>query len=93
MELVRKSDDTYSLNSTIMLLTVSQKFKLGEGKDVTTQDGRKVNNIFTIEGNKLIEKQIGEKTMTITREFFDDQMIAVSSIGSVVCTSWCKLVD
>ena len=71
-----KKGDVYSLNSTIMLFSTSQKFKLGEGKNVTTSDGRKVINIFEIEGNKLIEKQIGEKTLIIEREYSDDQMIA-----------------
>lgn len=88
-----KTDDLYSLNSTILFLTTSQKFKVGEAKDVTTQDGRKVKNIFTIEGNRLIEQQIGEKTLTIIREYSDDQLIVTTSMGSVVSTSWCKLVE
>lgn len=92
VQLVKK-DDVYSLISYFLLLTTSQKFKVGEAKDVTTQDGRKIKNIFTIEGNKLIEQQIGEKTMTIVREYSDDQMIVTSTIGNVVCTSWCKLVN
>lgn len=82
VQLTRK-EDVYSLNSTILLLTTSQKFKLGEGKDVTTQDGRKVNNIFTIEDNKLIEQQIGEKTFTIVREYFDEEMIVTATFGEV----------
>ena len=70
-----KKDDEYSLNIIIMFFTASQTFKAGEGKDITTSDGRKVFNIFEIDGNKLLEKQIGEKTMIIEREFFDDQLI------------------
>lgn len=93
VQLVKKDDGSYSLNSTVLLISTSQKFKVGEGVDIKTLDGRRVNNIFTIEGNKLIEKQIGEKTMIIVREFFDDQMIATASIGNVVSTSWCKVVD
>lgn len=93
VQLVKKDDSTYSLNSTILLMTTSQKFKLGEEKEVTTLDGRKIKNIFTIQGNTLIEKQLGEKSLTITREFSDDQMIVVSTIGEVKSTSWCKVVD
>lgn len=93
VQLVKKDDETYSLNSIIMLLKTSQLFKLDEEKEVTTADGRKVMNSFSIEGNKLIEKQIGEKSMVIEREFFDDQLIVVSKIGDVTCTSWCKLVN
>lgn len=87
-----KKDDEYSLNSTILLLTTSQKFKVGEAKDVTTQDGRKVKNVFTIEDNKLIEQQIGDKTLTIVREYSDDELIVTTSMGGVESTSWCKLV-
>lgn len=92
VQLVEKPDGSFVLNSTIMLITTSQKFVLGEAKELTTSDGRKIKNIFTMNGNKLIEEQIGEKTMTVEREFFDDVMIAKASIGDVVCTSWSKLV-
>lgn len=91
VQLTKKGDE-YSLNSTILLLTTSQKFKVGEAKDVTTQDGRKVKNVFTIEDNKLIEQQIGEKTLTIVREYSDDELIVTTSMGGVESTSWCKLV-
>lgn len=76
----------------MILLTTSQKFRLGEEKDFTTPDGRKVKNTFTIDGNILTEKQVGKQTMTIVREFFDDEMIATSYCGNVVCKGWCKLV-
>lgn len=79
-----KKDENYSLNTTILLFSTSQKFKLGEELDVVTLDKRKVKNVFTIEDNMLIEKQIGEdKTLTITREFFDEQMIAKATFGGV----------
>lgn len=76
----------------MMLLTTSQKFKLDEEKEVTTTDGRKVKNVFTIDGHTLTEKQIGEQTLTIVREFFDDEMIATSYYGNVVCKGYCKLL-
>lgn len=93
VQLVKKSDDQYSLNTTILLVSTSQKFRLKEEKDVTTLDGRKVKITFDIEGNKLIENQVGEKTLTIVREYFDEELIVTSTIGNVVCKSWCKLVD
>lgn len=93
VQLVKLDDSTYSLNTVIMLLTTSQKFKLNEEKEIKTQDGRSVKNSFSIDGNTLTEKQIGEKPMTIVREFFDDEMIVTSTIGGVVCKSWCKLVE
>ncbi|KAG5681929.1 hypothetical protein PVAND_011332 [Polypedilum vanderplanki] len=92
LQLTKKSDGTYSLNSTILVFSTSQKFTLGVGKDLTTTDGRKVNNIFYIEGNKLIEKQIGERTLIIEREFFDDHLIAKATFSdsNIICTSVCK---
>lgn len=92
VELVRKTDLQYCLISTILLMTTSQKFILNEGKDVTTVDGRKVKITFSIDGNKLIENQIGEKSLVIIREFYEDEMIVTSTINGVVCKSWCKLV-
>jgi formylmethanofuran:tetrahydromethanopterin formyltransferase len=92
VQLVRKDDGSFSLNTTMLMVTTSQKFKLGEGKDLTTNDGRKVSNIFTLEGNKLIEKQLGAKDLITEREFYEDQMIARTISGDVVCTSWSKAV-
>lgn len=92
VQLVKKPDDSYVLYSTVLLVTTPQKFTLGEEKELTTSDGRKIKNVFTMDGNKLTEKQIGEKTMIVEREFFDDVMIAKASIGDVVCTSWSKAI-
>lgn len=93
VQLIKKPDDSYSLNTFMWMLSTSQKFLLGDEKDVTTTDGRKVKSVFTIEGNNLIERQMGEKTLLIVREFFDEEMIATTSMGDVVCKAWCKLVD
>lgn len=93
MQLVKADENSYSFNTTILFITTSQKFKLGEEKELTTIDGRKIRNIFTIEGNKLIEKQIGEKILLVEREFFDEEMIVKTSSGGVVCTTWCKHVE
>lgn len=83
----KATDGSYTLNSTS-----SQTFNLGVGRDITTQDGRKINIVFTVEGNKLIEKQTGEKALNITREFSADQVVSTATIGNVVCTSWFKIV-
>lgn len=91
IQLVRKGDE-YTLNTKMLLLTTSQKFKLDEEKEVTTPDGRKVKNMFTVDGNTLTEKQIGDRNLTIVREFFDDEMIATSYCGNVVCKSYCKVL-
>lgn len=89
IQLVRKGDE-YTLTTKMLLLTTTQKFKLGEEKEVTTTDGRKVKNVFIIDGNTLTEKQIGDRTLTIVREFFDEEMIATSYYGNVVCKGYLK---
>ncbi|CAG9808693.1 unnamed protein product [Chironomus riparius] len=89
-----KSGDEYSLNTIIVFYKTSQTFKAGQGKNVTTSDGRKVLNIFEIHGNKLLEKQIGEKTFIVEREFFDDQLIVKAGFeNGSLCTCWCKVVS
>ena len=94
IQLVKKDENRYALNTTILLFSTSQKFMLNEESELhKTADGRMVKITFTIEGNKLIEKQVGEKTLIIEREFFDEELIVTSSIGDVVCKSWCKRVD
>lgn len=89
IQLVRKGDE-YTLNTKMLMMTTTQKFKLGEEKDVTTTDGRKIKNVFTIDGNVLTEQQIGDKTLTVVREFAEDEMIATSYYGNVVCKAYCK---
>lgn len=93
LQLVKKDDGSYSLNSTIMFITMPNVFRLGEEKDITTQDGRKVKNTFTIEGNVLTEHQLGVKNFVIVREFSDDEMIMTSTAGSVTSKTWCKRVN
>lgn len=82
-----KEGEKYSLNTKIILFKTSQDFIPDEEVHIDkTVDGRKIINIFTIEGNKLIEKQIelkNARTLTITREFFDEQMIVKATYGGV----------
>lgn len=87
-----KKGDEYTFHSKISLFTTSNTFRLGEEKEITTADGRRVKNTFTLDGNTLTEKQIGEETLTVVREFFDDEMIATTYYANVVCKSWCKAV-
>lgn len=92
-QLVKKSENCYDMNTKILLFSISTKFTLGEETNITTADGRKVKNTFTIEDNKLIELQKGDKTMTVLREFFDDELIITTSCGDVSCKTWCKAID
>lgn len=94
VELKKISDTEYSLNSTMLFVTIPQKFTPGVGQSVKTQDGRNVIDTFHFEGdNKLIERQTGEKVFYIERLFSDTELIVTATVGNVVCTSWCKLVE
>lgn len=68
-QLTKKSGNRYSFNTTILIFSMSQKFTLGEENEITTADGRKVKNTFTIEDNKLIEVQRGDKTLQLFGNF------------------------
>lgn len=94
LELKKISETEYSLNSTMLFVTIPQKFTPGVGHSVKTQDGRNIIDTFHFEGdNKLIEIQKGEKQFLIEREYFETELIVTAKIGNVTCTSWCKLVE
>lgn len=66
----------------------------GEETNAITLDGRNIRNIFTIEGNKLIERQIEpEREVILIREFFDNEIVGQSIVGDVICNYWCELVE
>jgi len=78
VELTEK-DGVYTLKTTSTFKSTEIKFKLGEEFDEETADGRKVKSTCTLEGNKLIQVQKGEKDTTIEREFTPTEMTAVSN--------------
>lgn len=77
VELTEK-DGVYTLKTTSPFKNTEIKFKLGEEFEEETADGRKVSSTCTLEGNKLIQVQKGEKNSTIEREFSATEMKAVS---------------
>lgn len=77
VELTEK-DGVYTLKTTSTFKNTEIKFKLGEEFDEDTVDGRKVKSVCTLEGNKLIQVQKGDKNTTIEREFTPTEMKAVS---------------
>lgn len=94
VELKKLSENEYSLNSTMLFVTIPQKFTPGIGQSIKTQDGRNVIDTFHFEGDdKLIERQTGEKVFHIERLFSDTELIVTATVGNAICTSWCKLVE
>lgn len=79
VELTEK-DGVYTLKTTSTFKNTEIKFKLGEEFDEDTVDGRKVKSVCTLEGDKLIQVQKGDKDTTIEREFTPTEMKAVSDL-------------
>lgn len=93
-QIVKLSETEYGLNTILPFKTHQQKFIPGQETENMTIDGRKVKNIFTIEGNKLIEKQVEPKReVTLIREFFEKQMLGQSIVGKVTNNSVSSLVE
>ncbi|XP_017757062.1 PREDICTED: probable fatty acid-binding protein isoform X1 [Eufriesea mexicana] len=81
-----ESDGLYTLKTTSPFKNSEIKFKLGEEFDEETPDGRKVQSVCTLDGNKLIQIQNGEKQTTIEREFTPTEMKAIMKVDDIVCT-------
>ncbi|KAM7361643.1 fatty acid binding protein [Cochliomyia hominivorax] len=80
---LRKEGDVYTFTTSSTFKTSSITFKLGEEFDEETLDGRKVKSICTMDGNKLVQEQKGDKPSTIVREFTDSELITTLTIGDV----------
>lgn len=93
-EVVKLSEHEYGLNTIVPFKTNQQRFVLGQETENITLDGRKIRNIFTLEGNKLIEKQMEpNREVTLIREFNAKQMLGTSIVGKVVSKHVSNLVE
>lgn len=72
-------------NSTI-------EFKLGEEFEEKRMDGVTVKTTISKEGNKLVQKQAGDKPVEIIREFTGDKLITTCKCDNVVCVREYKKV-
>lgn len=86
VELKKLSNNKYKLITESTFQNTVITFALGQEFDETTVDGRRVKSVVTLDGNKLIQKQGGTPPSTITREFFDKEMVATMSVYDVVAT-------
>ncbi|XP_037777785.1 sodium/calcium exchanger regulatory protein 1-like [Penaeus monodon] len=87
---ITKDGDTYAMKTTTTFKTTEIKFKLGEEFEETTADGRVVKSTITLDGNKLVHKQVGdkekkEKDSELLREFTDDKMLMECKVDDIVC--------
>jgi len=83
----------YTLKTTSPFKNTEIKFKLGEEFNEETADGRQVKSVCTLEDNKLVQVQKGEKDTTIEREFTATEMKAIMKVDDIVCTRVYKVQE
>ena len=88
-----ENNGLYTLKTTSPFKNSEIKFKLGEEFDEETPDGRKVKSVCTLDGNKLIQIQKGDKQTTIEREFTPAEMKAIMKVDDIVCTRVYKVQE
>jgi fatty acid-binding protein 3, muscle and heart len=94
-QLLKLSEDRFALKTRAIKLMKLEtiEFTPGEEFEEKTLDGRKVKSTIVFDDNKMIHSQHGEKPLRVERRFFNDEMIAITTYGDVVSTSWNKLVE
>ncbi|XP_013781114.1 fatty acid-binding protein-like [Limulus polyphemus] len=83
---ISKEGDKWKIKTITTFKTTEIEFKLGEEFEETRMDGSVVKTTITQEGNKLIQKQLGDKEVTITREINDDELKVVCTVEDIVST-------
>lgn len=93
MEL-KQNGNEYTLSSESFFKNIYTKFKLGEEFVERTPDGRYVDSMFIVDGNKLIQTQRdkNKKVTTIVREFSADEVIVTASVDDLSCVRIYKAV-
>lgn len=87
-----KDGDEYTFNTVSTFKSSVIKFKLGEEFEEETLDGRKVKSVITLDGNKLIHEQKGDKAHTIFREFTDTDLTTTMTLNNITCKRLYKAV-
>lgn len=85
VELQKLPDGKYKLITKSTFKDTEITFELGKSFDEETLDGRNVQSVITLDGNKLIQNQGGDPPSTIIREFGDKEMIATMKVKDVTC--------
>ncbi|KOX73671.1 Myelin P2 protein [Melipona quadrifasciata] len=88
-----ENNGVYTLKTSSAFKNSEIKFKLNQEFDEETIDGRQVKSVCTLEGNKLIQIQKGEKETTIEREFTPTEMKAIMKVDDIVCTRVYKVQE
>lgn len=90
VELTRSDDGYYHLLTDVKFYTRDQMFKPGIEIMQKSVEGRLVKNVFRINGNKLIETQFSDKTVTIIRIFSDETLLTTLACENVKTKTFCE---
>jgi len=82
---IKQEGDEYIIK-TLAFKNSEIRFKLGQEFEEKRLDGNTVKTVITLEGGKLVQKQHGDKEVTITREVDGDTLKVVCESGAVVST-------
>lgn len=80
---IKVEGDDWSIKTHTILKTTELKFTLGKEFDEDRMDGSKVKSKVTLEDGKLIQKQSGDKEVTIVREVKDGQLHVTCSLENI----------
>lgn len=90
VQLVKKGDEElfqFQIHRKFFPQTI--QFEPSEEFIEKTLSGKKVKSIITFQNNIMTHtQQCGEKTITTTRSFFDDEMVETLQYGETKCTCW-----
>lgn len=68
------------------------EFTLNEEYEVIMLNGQKVKSIISFENNTMTQLQNSDPPLIIVSNFFNHEMVAITTYKDVVCTSWYKAV-
>lgn len=93
VELTKADDGFYHLLTNVKVFTRDQKFQPNVEIEQKSVEGSIVKNIFQIEGDRLIETQVGEKTVIITRVFSETGIKATLFCDNVETKTFCEVIS
>lgn len=89
---LNQNGDEYTFHTDSTFKNSAMKFKLGEEFENETLDGRKVQTVITLDGDKMTQVEKCELKSEIIREFSEQELFVTCTYGDVVSKRWYKAV-
>jgi len=83
----------FDIKTVTTFKTTEIKGTFGQEFDETTADGREVKTTMNMDGDKLVQKQTGKKSTTLTREVSGDELTMTLVVDDLVCVRKYKRSD